>query len=78
VGTVYGVQLAASAKNASGTGTLQLVTRSGGDNYVSSNLTVGNTAYNYVLQMRETDPDTATAWTVDGVNAAEFGIKKIA
>jgi hypothetical protein len=34
-----------------------------------------STSYTYLTNVRETDPDTAAAWTASGVNAAEFGMK---
>ena len=51
------------------------VTRSGGADYDSSSQAIGGTSYLNINDIRETDPDTASAWTDTALNAAEFGIK---
>jgi hypothetical protein len=33
------------------------------------------TGYQTISQVYETDPNTSAAWTISGVNAAEFGVK---
>lgn len=50
------------------------VTRSNSTDYVGSETTL-TTSDAYMTEIRETDPDTASAWTESGVNNAEFGVK---
>jgi hypothetical protein len=40
-----------------------------------SSTVVSSDSYTGVTRISETDPDTSTAWTVSGVNAANFGLK---
>lgn len=73
--TIHGVQISALVrKTDAGPRTVAIVTRSGGTDYDSSNYYLGD-SYDYISQIRETDPNTAAAWTQSNVNAAEFGIK---
>lgn len=77
-GTIHGVQTCLYArKDDAGTRTVAPVCRSGTTDYVGSNVNLGDT-YAYLLSIRETDPDTAAAWTVSGFNSAEQGVKLIA
>ncbi len=74
-GTVFGVQqLAYALKTDAGSRSLATVVRSNGTDYDSSDLALATTVQ-YIRSLRETDPDTAAAWTIAGVNAAEFGVK---
>lgn len=54
---------------------VDLVVRSGGTDYPSSDKAVQSTFYMGEFAIWETDPATAAAWTESGVNAAEIGIK---
>ena len=36
---------------------------------------IADDSYTSIQRVLETDPDTSSAWTVSGVNAAQFGIK---
>jgi len=75
VGAVRGVQVNSyAAKTDAGAKSLALVTRSGAADYDSADLALGTSA-GYLRQLRELDPATAAAWTIAGVNAAEFGVK---
>lgn len=56
---------------------LQLGVRSGGSNYFSSSQDVPTSAKG-LAALWETDPATSQAWTVSGVNNAEFGYKSAA
>ncbi len=56
---------------------LQLGVRSDGVNYFSSSLDVTTSAKGFAA-LWETDPATSQAWTVNGVNNAEFGYKSAA
>ena len=48
---------------------------SGGDVAVGSDINPGTTSVIY-HQIMDLDPDTAAAWTRDGLNAAEFGVER--
>lgn len=56
---------------------LQLGVRSGGNNYFGSSLDVTTSAKG-LAAIWEADPATSQAWTVNGVNSAEFGYKSAA
>ncbi len=63
-----------AALSAAGSMTLQNYCKSNGtENTV--NHTVASTTYYTSFNVLETDPNTANAWTVIGVNSAEFGVK---
>jgi hypothetical protein len=77
-GTVFGVQVNMNArKDDGGTRTIAPVVRSGVTDFVGTSRNIGST-YTYYQQVYETDPNTAAAWTITNVNAAEFGIKLVA
>jgi hypothetical protein len=66
-------------KDDSGTRTVRTVTKSGAtvaDNGSDFALTLNT--YADFQGLFETDPNTGVAWTVSGVNAAEFGVKTTA
>ena len=66
------------ARNAvTGPQNLQHAMRSGTTNYFGSSIAALSTAYSGHVNIRETDPDTATAWTSSGVDALEIGVKSI-
>jgi hypothetical protein len=75
-GDIYGVQSNMFAKKSSaGTRTVKTVIRSDGADYTpGSEHTLGD-SYVYYVDTFEDDPDTSAAWTIAGVNAAEFGPK---
>lgn len=56
---------------------IQLGCRSGGADYFATDISPGST-FAGITKLLETDPATEVAWTSDGVNAAEFGIKAVA
>lgn len=73
--TIHGVQLCMAAKkDDAGAKSIAGVTRSGGTDFDGATVAI-STSYQYVLQMRETDPNTSAAWTKTNLNAAEFGMK---
>lgn len=73
--TIYAVQTNINAnKQAAGQRELSDVARSGSTDYDGSNFSVNQNYWNHET-VREVDPDTSSAWTVSGVNAAEFGYK---
>jgi hypothetical protein len=58
--------------------TEQAVYRSGGTNYLGASNNIGSSTYQALPDIKETDPDTSTAWTISGVNAAQLGLKRVA
>ena len=78
--TIHGVQVNISAKKSdTGTRTYTSAIRSGGSDYdgetsLSKTVAPSDSAYAYGVFVHEVNPDTSTAWTVSGVNAAEFGV----
>jgi hypothetical protein len=74
-GTVFGVQLNCYARrDDAGNRVMNLIAESNGtENLGTSNIDVLNPTYSYFNEIYELDPDTAVAWTVSGINAAEFG-----
>lgn len=72
---IFGVQINMFAKKTdAGYRSIQSVIRSGGSDTDGTARPLG-TDYTDELQMAETDPDTAAAWTESGFNSAEFGVK---
>lgn len=53
--------------------TIELVTKSGATTDVAAGETVGSTSYLNKYRIQETDPDTSSAWTDSGIDAAQFG-----
>lgn len=75
-GTVYGIcQYLHARKADAGSRTLKSVIRSGGTNYPNSNNHSIGDNYAEYFDIVEQDPDTSSAWTISGVNAAEFGVE---
>lgn len=73
--SIYGVQVNMSAKkDDAGARSICSVTRSGGSDTDGTTLAL-STSYLFYMQVIETDPNTAAAWTQSGWNAAEFGVK---
>lgn len=80
IGSIQCVQVQSSSRKqgAATPQNLQLATRIGGSNYVSSNKTLPT---NYGVDLSNiwaVNPNTSTAWTEANVNDAEFGIKAVA
>lgn len=72
---IYGVQILINAKkDDAGLRSVCSVTRSGGSDTDGATQAL-STSYQYFLEILETDPNTAAAWTQSGYNAAEFGAK---
>jgi len=61
-------------KDDSGTRGIAGMVRQDSTDYAGSSQVV-STSYVDYMDIRETDPATATAWTKAGFNSAEFGIK---
>ena len=73
---VLGVQVnaAAATSDSGATRDVAVFTKSSSTEVTGTSKTVA-TALNSVRELMEDDPDTSTAWTQSGVNAAEFGVK---
>jgi hypothetical protein len=75
--SIVGVQtLLLNRKDDAGSRQMAAVVRSGGSDYDGASVSVFDT-YSYATEIRETDPGTAAAWTVTGVNSMEAGIKLV-
>lgn len=73
--SIFGAQINMIAKkDDSGTRSICAVTRSGGSDTDGANQAL-STSYLCYREIRETDPNTAAAWTRTNLNNAEFGIK---
>lgn len=75
-GPIKGVQVVGYAsKSDAGARTAAMVTRSGTTEADGASTALTNGSFAPVYDVRETNPDTGSAWTVGDVNGAEFGIK---
>ena len=75
-GEIYAVQTNMFArKNDAGTRQIKSLIRSGGSDYATGTTHTLIDSYKYYPDIYEHDPDTSSAWTISGVNAAEFGPK---
>lgn len=73
--SIFGVQINMIAKkDDSGTRSICAVTRSGGSDTDGTTQAL-STSYLCYREIRETDPNTSTAWTRTDLNNAEFGVK---
>jgi hypothetical protein len=76
-GTVFGVQDNMTAlKSDAGVASLKASLKSGATVYYDPTASLGTALATYAT-VRETDPATAAAWTVAGVNALEFGAEVV-
>jgi len=76
-GSVFAIQHNIYARQDAGAQrTIARLIRRSGTDYVGSNQ-LTSTSYTYYLQVDETDPSTSSAWSIAGLNAAEFGVKLI-
>lgn len=75
-GSIACVQTVLTArKDDAGTRQICEECRSGSTNYDGANTFTMNSTYGMFREIRETDPATSAAWTLSGLNAAEFGAK---
>jgi hypothetical protein len=73
--SIFGVQATLSAKKSdAGSRGLGVVCKNSSTTSDGPD-TALSTTYAYLLRILETDPATSAAWTENGVNAAEFGVK---
>lgn len=73
--SIFGIQVLANAKkDDAGARSIATVTRSGSTDYDGATQAL-STSYVYYSDIRETDPNTAAAWTKTNLNAAEHGVK---
>jgi len=75
-GTIFGVQVGLyTRKTDSGLRAVAPIVRHAGVDQVGTPQNPSFGSYVYLLQLYETNPGTGAAWTIAGVNDAEFGIK---
>lgn len=75
-GTIFGTQLNIDARlDAAGTRDIRGKVRSGGTTYDGGVHTVNGTSFATFVEIFEEDPDTSAAWTISGLDAAEFGFE---
>jgi len=74
--TINGIQINSMARETDATSmTLNTLIKSGATEDAGTGEVVGSTTYKVMKRISETDPNTGVAWTVSGVNAAQFGVK---
>lgn len=72
---IFGTQICIAAhKDDAGARSLKAVTRPAATDYSGVDQPIGTTQF-YYSEIRETDPETAAAWTKSGLNATEFGVE---
>lgn len=77
-GTIFGTQLNIDARlDTAGDRDVKGKIRSGGTNYDGGTFTVNGLTFSTFLDIIELDPDTAAAWTISGLDAAEFGFELV-
>jgi len=55
--------------------TINSLIRTGGTDYLGTAISITDTAFKAYQEIWEQDPSTSAQWTVNGVGAAEFGVK---
>lgn len=75
--TIKGIQIQSQAAlDTAGSEDFTDICDSNGVESASGTYTVTSTSYNTEIRLLETDPNTSATWTVSGVNAAKFGVKR--
>lgn len=78
-GSIFATQTVLTArKDDVGARTIEEECRSAGATYSGANSFPPGSSYAMFRQIREVDPATGVAWTVSGLNAAEFGVVVLA
>jgi hypothetical protein len=76
VGDIFGIQVNTCCKETDATNySLKTTIRSNSTNYDDTAQVIGSVNYVNKKRIAEVDPATTVAWTITGLNAAEFGIK---
>jgi len=74
VGTIYGIQINTVCRETDATTfSLKTLSKTGTTTSADTAQTIGTTTYTTLTRVLETDPDTASAWTISGLNSAQFG-----
>lgn len=77
-GTIFGVMASVTVGlDALGSRTLRLVSESNASTENGSSQVVETTGFTTIYELFEQDPDTSSAWSISGVNAAEFGFELV-
>jgi len=66
-----------AAMEAVGTRNIREVCRSGGSNFNGGTQAISDLGYKTIFEVREVDPNTAAAWTLANLNAAQFGVEVV-
>lgn len=75
-GLIFGLQIGVYArKTDSGFREIAPIIRHAGIDYLGANQAPSMASYNYLIQIYDTNPGTGAAWTIPGVNAAEYGVR---
>jgi hypothetical protein len=79
VSTICAVTLGVDyALDVAGDRDIRQVLESGGTDYPGDTITVNTTDYIYYYDLWDQDPDTSSAWTVNGYNATKIGVEVVA
>jgi len=73
--SVDGLMIVTEARVTTGSMDLSHNIKTGGTEYPGSAETITSTSYITSYRLEEDDPDTSVAWTVSGVNGAQFGTR---
>lgn len=74
--TISGLQVNSMVKESDANPfTFNTLIKSGTTEDAGTGEAIGSTSYKVLRRISETDPNTSSAWTTSGVNAAQFGIK---
>jgi hypothetical protein len=73
--TVDGLMIVTDVRVTTGSMDLSQNIKTGSTEYPGTPDTVVSTSYVTLTRLEEDDPDTSVAWTVSGVNGAQFGIR---
>ena len=76
LGAIAGLQINTMVRETDATSfDLKMPVQSNGVDSDGTGQTVGSANYKTLRRIVETDPDTGVVWTMDGINAARFGVK---
>lgn len=73
--TVDGLMIVTETRVTTGSMDVSQNIKTGGTEYPGSADTIVSTTYVTITRLEEDDPDTSVAWTVSGVNGAQFGVR---
>ena len=74
--TILGVQLTEYARFLTGSADIKHLARIDGGNFLGSTKTLAG-SYDFHMFIWEDNPDLSSAWTINGINTAEFGMEVV-